>query len=48
MLQHPATGINIDYFLEFVPTVQLIPYIYPAFVPFGRYFTKLFATSARV
>ena len=23
--------------LSFVPTVQLIPYIYPAFVPFGRY-----------
>ena len=27
--------------LEFVPTVQLIPYIYPAFVPFGRYFTSI-------
>jgi hypothetical protein len=26
---------------EFVPTVQLIPYIYPAFVPFGRYFTSI-------
>jgi hypothetical protein len=22
-------------------TVQLIPYIYPAFVPFGRYFTSI-------
>jgi hypothetical protein len=29
------------HFLQFVPTVQLIPYIYPAFVPIGRYCTSI-------
>jgi hypothetical protein len=28
------------HFLEFTPTVQLIPYIYPAFILFGKYFTS--------
>ena len=38
---HFSANLDAYHFLEFVPTVQLIPYIYPAFVPFGRYFTSI-------
>ena len=37
-----SASLDAYHFIEFVPTVQLIPYIYPAFIPFGRYFTLLF------
>ena len=36
-----SASLGAYHFLGFVPTVQLIPYIYPAFVPFGRYFTSI-------
>jgi hypothetical protein len=36
-----STSLDAWHFLEFVPTIQLIPYIYPAFVPFGKYFTSI-------
>ena len=36
-----SVSLDVYHFLAFVPTVQLIPYIYPAFVPFGRYFTSI-------
>jgi hypothetical protein len=38
ILCHFSASLDAYHFLEFFPTVQLIPYIYPAFVPFGRYF----------
>jgi hypothetical protein len=38
---HFSVSLDAQHFLQFVPTVQLIPYIYPAFVPFGRYCTSI-------
>ena len=40
---HFSVSLDVYHFLQFVPTVQLIPYIhvYPAFVPFGRYCTSI-------
>jgi hypothetical protein len=38
---HFSARLDAYHFLGFVRTVQLIPYIYPAFVPFGRYFTSI-------
>ena len=40
-LCHFSVSLNAQHFLQFVPTVQLIPYIYPAFVPFGSYCTSI-------
>jgi hypothetical protein len=37
-LQREFGGVAL---LEFVPRVQLIPYIYPAFVPFGRFLPRV-------
>jgi hypothetical protein len=41
-LCHFSASLDAYNFLEFVPTVQLILYMYPAFVPFGKYFTRHF------
>ena len=38
---HFSASLDAYHFLGFVRTVQLIPYIYPAFVPFVRYFTSI-------
>ena len=42
-LCHFSVSLDVYHFLQFVATVQLIPYIhvYPAFVPFGRYCTSI-------
>jgi hypothetical protein len=40
-LTYQAKSLPLQHFLQFIPTVQLIPYIYPAFVPFGRYCTSI-------
>jgi hypothetical protein len=43
VILHLATANYCQWiaFLEFVPTVHLIPYIYIAFVPFGKHFTSI-------
>ena len=40
-----SASLDAQHFIEFVPTVQLIPYICPAFVPFGGYFTSVHLSS---